>query len=400
MSVPVGSITSVSPQTVAQAQALSSQVNVLSLVLIALLVVMMVRCSYPQLVLLDLLQYIHLHVYVILAPMPYLFMQVLSTLKNVNFAFLPALYSNPSPSTTSPYYNFQSDTTLLGNIQPLVFFLAIFGGTYLLCWLLSQRFNKFKWLRKKAKHIFYNRMRFSFVHEIFYYTGFYVLFFTLYQFTGANSYINASAANLAVAVMVLLAYVVWLIWITYLGTKYRERLDKIPQKYKFLVYEESQFPMEIPMRGFFKLVVACVLIAGDVSVQLILLMIFNLVYMIYTLCYSPSKSKLTNGLNAFLMVGFIVCEIVFFVYNTSTMSASYQNLISIVLLSIFGIMVLLVVVWIIYRFILYIREEIMGIKPAAEELPKENSKNSKYSKVDYEKLKMPSSNKKSHIKDI
>jgi Ca2+/Na+ antiporter len=79
-------------------------------------------------------------------------------------------------------------------------------------------------------------MKYSFIHEIFYYTEFYVLFFALYQFTGVNSYIDASAANLAASAIVLLCYLVWLVWITYLGVKYRDRLDQIPQKYKFLVY--------------------------------------------------------------------------------------------------------------------------------------------------------------------
>lgn len=79
-------------------------------------------------------------------------------------------------------------------------------------------------------------MRYSFIHEIFYYTGYYVLFFALYQFTGANSYIDASAGNLAAAVLVFLTYLVWIVWITYIASKYRHRLDKIPQKFKFIVY--------------------------------------------------------------------------------------------------------------------------------------------------------------------
>ena len=198
---------------------------------------MMIRCSYPQIVLLDLLQYLHLHVYILINPMPYLFVTVVSTLKNLNFGFLPALYTNPLPDENGNYFFFQTETTFLGNCQPFVFFLAIFGGSYLLFWLLSNRaVNRWKWLYKKVKSIFKNRMRFSFIHEIFYYTEFYVLFFAMFQFTGANSYIEASGANLAASVIVLLCYLVWLVWITYLGVKYKERLDKIPQKYQFLVY--------------------------------------------------------------------------------------------------------------------------------------------------------------------
>jgi len=109
------------------------------------------------------------------------------------------------------------------------------------------------------------------------------------------------------------------------------------------------------MRSFFKLMVGCILIAGDVTVQLILLIVFNLVYLIYTLCFTPSKNTLTNMLNAFLMVGFIALEVVLFIYNNSTMSASYQNTISIALLSIMALMLFVVILWIIYRLVGFIR---------------------------------------------
>jgi len=148
-----------------QAQSLSKKVNVLSYVLVVVLFLMMIKCSYPMIVLIDLLQYIHMHIYVLAVPLPYLFLQVLSTLKNINFAFLPQLYTLPNPNQNGPYYSFQSDTTFLGNCQPFVIFFAIFGGAYLLFWLLSmKKINCSLWLRKKAKYIFYGRMRFSFIH--------------------------------------------------------------------------------------------------------------------------------------------------------------------------------------------------------------------------------------------
>ena len=126
--------------------------------------IMMVRCSYPLIVCLDLLQYIHLHLYVLLTPLPYLYMQALSAFKNVNFLFLPALWTYESTDYTANYYDFQRDTTFLGNSHPLIFFLSIFGGTYLIFWLLSLQCNKIKWLRKKTKSIYRSRMRFSFIH--------------------------------------------------------------------------------------------------------------------------------------------------------------------------------------------------------------------------------------------
>ncbi len=113
--------------------------------------------------------------------------------------------------------------------------------------------------------------------------------------------------------------------------------------------------MEIPLRALFKLFIGCILITGEASVQLILLMVINVAYLIYTVCYTPSKNKLTNLLNSFLMIGLIVCEIVLFIYNTSNKNSSYQNTISVALLSIMGLLVFVTLVWIIYRLIVYIR---------------------------------------------
>ena len=303
--VPVTS--SITPTQQQQGETTHSNVNVISWLLIAVLFIMMIKCSYPLIVLLDLLQYIHMHVYVVLTPLPYLYMQALSALKNVQFVFLPVLSNNPTSDSNANYYDFQPDTTFLGNFHPFIFFFIIFGSTYLIFMLLSAQCCKIKSIRSRTKKIFRGRMRYSFLHEIFYYTAFYTLFFIFYQFTGANSNLDNSAANLAVAVIVLICFVVWLVAITYVGSKYRNRLDKIPSKFNFLVYEDSQFPMEIPLRALFKFVVGLVLIAGEVTVQLVLLMVFNLIYLIYTFCYSPSKKSLTNYLNIFLMTGLIVC---------------------------------------------------------------------------------------------
>lgn len=228
--------TGITPALQAQAEAVNSKVNVLSWLLIAVLAIMMFRCSYPLIILLDLLQYLHLHLYVLVAPLPYLYMQALSALRNVNFLFLPVLSSSPTTNTSAPYYSFQTDTSLLGNIQPLIFFAAIFGSTYLIFFALSKKCNKVKCLREKCRQIYRSRMRYSFIHEIFYYTVYYVFFMAVYQFTGNNADLNSSAANLTAAVVAMLVYAVWLVWVLYQARKYRKRLDKIPQKYQFLVY--------------------------------------------------------------------------------------------------------------------------------------------------------------------
>lgn len=63
--------------------------------------------------------------------------------------------------------------------------------------------------------------------------------------------------------------------------------------------------MEMPLRATFKLTVACSLIAESPSIQLILLMLFNLCVIIYTCMYSPSKNRVTNYLNILLHFTFM-----------------------------------------------------------------------------------------------
>ena len=94
---------------------------------------------------------------------------------------------------------------------------------------------------------------------------------------------------------------------------------------------------------------------GTGSVQLVLLIVFNLVYLIYITCYSPSTSKLTNLVNAVIYSGFIICELLLFTFQMSDKSGTSMNSYSLALLAIMGCMVLLTLFWIIYRAILHVR---------------------------------------------
>jgi len=178
-------VKAVDPLIEAQAAQVSGQVNVISYLLIAVLFLLMIRSNYIVIIVLDTLQFIHMHIYVLAVPLPYLYMNVISKLNNIHFTFLPTFYTNPESRIENPYLNFQTDTSLLGNCHPLVFFIIIFGAIYLIFWMLSSRkINKFANFRKKVRQIFQFRMKYSFLYEIFYYTEYYVLFFAVYQFTG------------------------------------------------------------------------------------------------------------------------------------------------------------------------------------------------------------------------
>jgi hypothetical protein len=72
---------------------MKSKTSTIGWILIIVLIVMMIKCSYPLIVLLDYMQLLYMHLFVEITPLPYLWMEMMSGLENVNFSFLPQLFS-------------------------------------------------------------------------------------------------------------------------------------------------------------------------------------------------------------------------------------------------------------------------------------------------------------------
>lgn len=91
-------------------------------------------------------------------------------------------------------------------------------------------------------------------------------------------------------------------------------------------------------------------------------MVFNLVYLIYTLVFKPSLYKFTNRLNMFISLCFIALEAVLFAYTTTSKSPDQQQTTSLICLAIEGLMMVLIVIWMIYRLLILIAERCFGKK--------------------------------------
>ena len=63
----------------------------------------------------------------------------------------------------------------------------------------------------------------------------------------------------------------------------------------------------------------------------------------------------------FVSLGFIAYEICLFVYGVTDKGASAQNQWSLALLSIAGIILVGILFWIMYRFVMFVKIEILGI---------------------------------------
>lgn len=291
---------------------------------------MMLYYSYPVLLLVDTIQAIYLHSFLMISPLPYMWFKVNSIFGYFHFTFLPKLYSTDTPE--QPYSLFITDSTFLGNCSPFFFFIFIFVGVFLLVWGLlrilpkcascSNPHSACPSLHAKLKSIYKGRLKYSVIFEAFYYPLSITIFFALYQFRGYNQEVPSSGSNIALSVMCLLAYAAFFGWILYISSKLRYKFPgsapsktkgdidknaaaKIPKKYSFLAMEPSYFPMEVAIRMLIKLCTCIALQIDNPSAQLILLMTLNFVFLTYILIFKPSMYKLTNRLNIFLTLSFI-----------------------------------------------------------------------------------------------
>jgi len=72
--------------------------------------------------------------------------------------------------------------------------------------------------------------------------------------------------------------------------------------------------MEIPFRYIRKLMLCLALVMPSFEAQVIIMMMVNFVFMAYYMCFTPSKSKLTNYLNFSVEIGYILIEALFYAY--------------------------------------------------------------------------------------
>ncbi len=101
---------------------------------------------------------------------------------------------------------------------------GLFLTIYLAFWFLSTtKIYIFKCMRKRAKKIFKNRMKYSFFNEIFYYTQLYVVYFGILQWS-ANRSTASPILNLALSIIFVMAYVGWLVFLVVKSSYYRKKI--------------------------------------------------------------------------------------------------------------------------------------------------------------------------------
>ena len=180
---------------------------------------LLVKGGYAVLISLEILQLMHLHIFLYTIQLPYLQYVFLDTLKYFNFMFLPALF--PNLGITNSYYSlFTQDISFLTNSPLIIILLAILFLYLVVSFLSSKRFITNKFIRKLFKKIRKNRMKYSIIHDAFWVTYPYAILISLLQFKFGSFNGTLNIVNIFLAIITFLLYVVFALFVFYLGKKY------------------------------------------------------------------------------------------------------------------------------------------------------------------------------------
>ena len=130
------------------------------------------------------MQIIYIHIFLYASPMPFLQLKFLQTLKDFHFTFFPQISS--ARITDKEYEIIYNDMSFFANFSPLIFIWVLVGIIYLVFTILSnKKLIKNKHVRKFAKRVKKYRLRYDIIHDAFWITYIYVMFFAAYQFKKA-----------------------------------------------------------------------------------------------------------------------------------------------------------------------------------------------------------------------
>jgi len=333
-----------------------SAVNIGTWVILAVLLIFLIRGGYPVLLTIEAAQIIQMHIFLLLDPMPYLEFTFLNSMKYFHFTFFPSLFDKvlgdySSPATPNQYLPFLNDTTFMRNCSAYVLLFAIMLFLLALFKFLSSRVtNRSKTFRKLCEVVYKDRVRFSFLNDTFWITFLYTVFFAMFQFKYTTTSNVWQIINLVFCSLTLALFASYMIFMLYLGFKYRKDVTEVPKKYSFLVNEPSSNTLEVPLRYLRKFLLCCALLIPSLQGQVICMMALNFCFFIYILFFKPSNSKLTNALTFLLELFYIGLEILFLVYfNVISKTNDIQYGFGLAFCIAQGVILVVLLIWTAYR---------------------------------------------------
>ena len=203
------------------------------------MVLFFIKGGYPILLTLEVVQIVYMHIFFNIESMPFIQLKFLEALKFFHFTFFPTLFT--SNYVDYIYDSFIQDVSFLANSSPIIFLWTITFILYILTTLLSNRkILQNKTIRKAAKKIKKYRLRYQLLHDIFWITSIYGLFFAMYQFRVMNFNSTMDGVNVLFAMSILVVYSGFIFYVIRLGFKYRKlKVDEIPRRMLFIIPEAS-----------------------------------------------------------------------------------------------------------------------------------------------------------------
>jgi hypothetical protein len=293
-----------------------------------------------------------MHIFLYAGPMPFLELKFLDKLKYFHFTFFPQLFG--ANITEKAYENVSVDMSFLANASPFIFVWGIVGFIYLLFTILSsKKIKSNKTVRRFAKRARKYRLRFGILNDAFWITYIYAVFFAIYQFKNASFGSGLMVGNFFFSCIVFVLYLIFTVYMVKLASQYKAKSqEEIPKKLRFITPEPSSFPMEMPMRYIRKLCLCFALAMPSFEAQIVIMLMTNIVFMTYCMCFTPSKSKVTNYINFAIEIGYIVIEGLFYGYfKLENKTAEEQLGFACTLIAVQALILLFVFIWAFARMV-------------------------------------------------
>lgn len=306
-------------------------------------------------------QNIYFH-YFIIADLPFNYSNFLLNLKFLNFQFLPSLFNLMIPSTYASALTPQkykpaiTDTTFFISSGHYFLVIAFYVAWALVIALLkSKQINRFKKLRRFARGVYENRIRFGAINECIWYCFMTFTLFGLWQLYDREFPYTWNYPNFAVAILCSLMCLAMAGWVIHLSLSYRHNFADLPKKYHFILGDDSHLPYQMPLRYIRKLLVCLFLLTGMIELQVVGMIAANFLVLAFYAIYRPSKSTFNNIINIVIELCYIGLELaIIFYVNEFDIDTEGKLEYGVGMIALSALALVAILVWLIWQFLQFL----------------------------------------------
>ena len=352
------------PSVLESSESIGTFANGLGWFALAILLVLMLKGSYPMLFVLEVFQIVYFHIFII-AGLPYNFTTFLTKLSILNFQFLPnlfKLYVVPSDwvSTATPlqYKIVVGEITFMVSAGHYITLLIIYLVIGLLISLFKEKLCKCcERVRIFAKRQYLNRVKYGLVNEYVWFCFMTFGFFSMFQMKDLKPTAPWQYGNLVLSFLAFLLFIGFPALVIAKALKYRKDMSKVPKKFAFIQGDQSFIPYQIPFRYFRKMLLCVFLVIGTIEIQVPAMIASNFLVFAFYLFFKPSKSTFTNWINILVEVCYLGMEVMLLIFandngmTTDTKLTYGKGMIAFALIAI-----LLALIWTVWQFLLFLYE--------------------------------------------